>query len=99
MKGLILIALAMALFSSLIHAYDYNDQRRRQARDSEQQVLKESKPKQTQSIKQKNKIAKQKTEQRRQNREKLRLRSKMGRGNYPGHVAPPISSRPFYAHP
>lgn len=85
MKGLILIALVMTLFSPLIHAYNYDDQRRRQARDSGQQALKEPKQKQTQSIKQKNKIAKQKTEQRRQNRKKLRLGRKMGLGNYPGN--------------
>ncbi len=86
MGRLILIALVMTLFPALVHAYDYEDRRHRQARDSGQLSLKEPKQKEIQGINQKNKITILKTEQRRINRAKLRLNRKMGRGNYPGNI-------------
>ena len=67
MKGLILIAITMIFSSSLVHAYDYENQRRLQARDSGKPLI-ETKQKETQSTKQK----KQKTVQRRKNLEKRR---------------------------
>jgi len=85
MGRLILIALVMTLFPALVHAYDYEDRRHRQARDSGQLSLKEPKQKEIQGINQKNKIAILKTEQRRINQAKLRLNRKMGRGNFPGN--------------
>jgi hypothetical protein len=67
MKRLILIAITMIFSSALVHAYDYENQRRLQARDSGKPLTK-IKQKETQSTKQK----KQKTAQRRKNREKRR---------------------------
>lgn len=67
MKRLIMIAIAMIFSSALVHAYDYENQRRLQARDSGK-PLTEAKQKETQSAKQK----KQKTAQRRINLEKRR---------------------------
>jgi len=86
MARLILILLVMTLFPALVHAYDYEDRRHRQARDSGELSLKEPKQKEIQGINQKNKIMKLKTEQRRINRAKLRLNRKMGRGNFPGNL-------------
>ncbi len=77
MMRLILIVLVMIIFSPLVHAYDYDNRRRLQARDWKEQSEKE--PKQ-------DKITKLKTEQRRKNRERLRLNRKMGRGNFPGNI-------------
>lgn len=67
MKRLFMIAIAMIFSSALVHAYDYENQRRLQARDSGK-PLTETKQKETQSAKQK----KQKTAQRRINLEKRR---------------------------
>jgi len=67
MKRLILIAITMVFSSALVHAYDYENQRRQQARDSGK-PLTETKQKETLSTEQK----KQKTEQRRLNLEKRR---------------------------
>ena len=67
MKRLILIAITMIFSSALVHAYDYENQRRLQARDSGKPLTK-TKQKETQSTKQK----KQKTVQRRKNLEKRR---------------------------
>lgn len=67
MKRLIMIAITMIFSSALVHAYDYENQRRLQARDSGK-PLTETKQKETQSTKQK----KQKTAQRRINLEKRR---------------------------
>lgn len=67
MKKLILIAITMIFSSALVHAYDYENQRRLQARDSGKPLTK-IKQKETLSTKQK----KQKTEQRRINLEKRR---------------------------
>ncbi len=86
MMRLILIVLVMIIFSPLVHAYDYDNRRRLQARDWKEQSEKEPKREQIQSIKEKNKITKLKTEQRRKNRERLRLNRKMGRGNFPGNI-------------
>lgn len=85
MNRLILIVLVMIIFAPLVHAYDYNNRRHLQARDWKEQSEKEPKQKQIQSIKEKNKITKLKTEQRRSNQEQLRLNRKMGRGNFPGN--------------
>ena len=52
MKRLILIAITMIFSSALVHAYDYENQRRLQARDSGK-PLTETKQKETQSTKQK----------------------------------------------
>ncbi len=65
MKRLILIAITMMFSSALVHAYDYENQRRQQARDSGKPLTKPEQ-KETQSTKQK----KQKTVQRRKNQEK-----------------------------
>ena len=79
MKRLILIAITMILSSALVHAYDYENQRRQQARDSGK-PLTETKEKETQSKKQK----KQKTVQRRKNLEKRRANRMRGiRNNQP----------------
>lgn len=67
MKKLILIAITMIFSSALVHAYDYENQRRLQARDSGKPLTK-IKQKEILSTKQK----KQKTEQRRINLEKRR---------------------------
>ncbi len=86
MARLILIALVMTLFPALVHAYDYENQRRLQARDSGELSLQEPKQKEIQDINQQNKLTKLKIEQRRKNRAQLRLNRKMGRGNYPGNI-------------
>jgi hypothetical protein len=52
MKRLILIAITMIFSSALVHAYDYENQRRLQARDSGKPLTK-TKQKETQSTKQK----------------------------------------------
>jgi Ni/Co efflux regulator RcnB len=85
MKRLILIALVMTLSSALVHAYDYEAQRRLQVRNPEQ-LLKEREREQeeTQSNEQKKKIMEQKAVQRSRNRENLR-RNQMWRGKEPGN--------------
>jgi hypothetical protein len=81
MKRLILIAITMILSSALVHAYDYENQRRQQARDSGKPLTK-TKQKETQSTKQ----IKQKTVQRRKNLEKRRASRVRGIRNGQGDI-------------
>lgn len=81
MKRLILIAITMIFSSALVHAYDYENQRRQQARDSGK-PLTETKQKETQSKEQ----IKQKTVQRRKNQEKRRASRIRGIRNNQGDI-------------
>lgn len=81
MKRLILVAIVMALSSALVYAYDYEERRRLQARDSEK-LLTESKQKETLSKNQK----KQKVVQRRKNLEKRRASYIRGIENNQGDI-------------
>ena len=81
MKRLILIAITTMFSSALVHAYDYENQRRQQARDSGK-PLTTIKQKETQTIKQK----KQKTAQRRKNYEKRRASRIRGIRNNQGDI-------------
>ena len=80
MKKLILIALTMIFSSALVHAYDYENQRRKQARDSGE-LLTVPKQKETQSKRQKAKEKKLRAKQHRMNLEKRRSNRSMGMVN------------------
>lgn len=71
----------MIFSSALVHAYDYENQRRQQARDSGK-PLTETKQKETQSKEQ----IKQKAVQRRKNREKRRTSRTRGIRNNLGDI-------------
>lgn len=80
----------MILSTALAHAYDYENQRRQQARDSGKPLTEEAKQKENQSAKQiKQKavqLRKQKTIQRRKNQEKRRASRIMGIRNNQGDI-------------
>jgi len=77
MKRLILIAITMIFSSALVHAYDYENQRSKQARDSGK-LLTEPKQKEIQSKKQKTNKIKLRDEKRRKNLEKRKINRSMG---------------------
>lgn len=66
--------------STLVHAYDYENQRRKQARDSGK-LLTAPKQKETQSKEQKAKEKKLSAKQRKMNLEKRRSNSSIGKVN------------------
>ena len=80
MKKIILITITMILSSSLVHAYDYENQRRKQARDSGK-LLTTPKQKETQSKVQKAKEKKLRAKQHKLNLEKRRSNRSMGMVN------------------
>jgi len=81
MKRLVLIAITMIFSSALVHAYDYENQRRQQARDSGKPLTK-AKQKKTQSKDQK----KLKAAQRAINLEKRRASRIRGIRNNQGDI-------------
>lgn len=81
MKKLVLIAIVMTFSSALVYAYDYEEQRRLQARDSGK-LFTEPKKKETLSKGQR----KQKVVQHRKNLEKRRANRIMGIKNNQGDI-------------
>lgn len=80
MKRLILIAITMMFSSTLVYAYDYENQRRKQARDSGK-LLTAPKQKETHSKEQKAKEKKLRAKQHKMNLEKRRSNRSMGMVN------------------